>query len=187
MFNLIIKKKITSLSLLCVLFLVSFAGLCPKAKEQPVTVADILSTLGDTKRDMKIDGKIDAQTDLNISRTLLAAVRTYKKYVQNELDRLERGEEVSLSSRTAIIKELVVLLAELDDPAVLGIKSEDAKKIWRLATTGLKTVLNGLRALQGKLPQIYTVPFMQKAFEKELKETLEREKNSWKNSLLFST
>ena len=143
------KRHLRIGALLALLFIVAGAPSCPGGgKQQPKTVADVLTELGNTKRQLKSSGEISAQTDLDISRKLDAANRAYKKFVDDELARLANGGTVDPSVRTQALNELTSVLSGLKDPAVLGIKSAKGQKLWIASVGSLQTILAGLQALQ---------------------------------------
>lgn len=118
------------------------------SKNQPKTVADILVTAGNIKRDLRARNEITPQQDYDISAKLLEANIAYKKFITDEVARLDAGAP-DPSARQAAIRALTVSLRSLQDPSLLGIKSERAQKLWREGIAGLNTVIAGLEALQG--------------------------------------
>jgi hypothetical protein len=103
-------------------------------------VADALTTLGNIKREAKKAGEITAQQDLDISRKLHEANRAYKKFVTDEQARIAAGTP-DPSARAAALSELRSLLSGLNDPSLLGFKSDSAKKTWSAAVTSMNTIL----------------------------------------------
>lgn len=131
------------------------AALGPPAcsrNEQPRTVADILTSAGQAKRDLRAQGAITAQTDYDISFKLAEANRAYKNFINDELARLAATgtDAPDPNRRSAALRELASVLRGLENPEALGIKSADAQKTWRLAITSLGTVIEGIELLGGK-------------------------------------
>lgn len=152
-------RKLISITAL-VLLLTTTAAYGPPAcdsKQQPLTVADILTRAGNVKRELRererqVPGTgISAQTDYDISEKLLAANRAYRRFIDDELARLAAsgGTAPDPSARRAAINALVSALRSLENPGVLGIKSANAQKLWREAITTLNTIITGLEAIQG--------------------------------------
>lgn len=133
------------------LLVISIAGFgygpCDK-NQQPKTVADILITAGNIKRDLRARNEITPQQDYDISKKLLEANIAYKKFITDEVARLDAGAP-DPSARQAAIRSLSASLRGLQDPSLLGIKSANAQKLWREGIAGLNTVIAGLEALQG--------------------------------------
>ena len=123
-------------------------GFACNRNQQPKTVADILVTAGNIKRDLCARNELTPQQDYDISAKLLAANVAYKQFVKDELARLDAGAP-DPSARQAAIRALVSSLRGLQDPSALGIKSSNAQKLWREGIAGLGTVIAGLEALQG--------------------------------------
>jgi hypothetical protein len=119
-------------------------------KQQPKTVADILTSAGNTKRELRARNEITAQQDYDISAKLLEANRAYKKFVEDELTRLNTNSAADPSARQEAIRSLTVSLRSIQDPSVLGIKSANGQALWRESIAGLNTILAGLEALQGR-------------------------------------
>lgn len=117
-------------------------------EDQPRTVADILVTAGNIKRDLRSRGELTPQQDYDISAKLLAANRAYRAFVTDELARLDAGAP-DPTARQAAIRALVTSLRDIQDPSLLGIKSDNARKLWREGIAGLNTVIAGLEVLQG--------------------------------------
>lgn len=139
------------LALLLILATVGFGyGPC-SGKQQPKTVADILITLGNVKRDLRSQNEITAQQDYDISARLLEANRAYRAFVNDELARLASSGSTTPdpSARQAAVRALITSLRGLQDPSILGIKSAGAQKIWRESIAGMSTVIAGLEALRG--------------------------------------
>lgn len=139
------------LVLVLVLAMVGFGyGPC-SGKQQPKTVADILTGLGNTKRELRARNEITAQQDYDISAKLVEANRAYKSFVEDELKRLATsgGTAPDPSARQAAVRALVTSLRSIQDPGTLGIKSDRARTLWRESVAGLNTVIAGLEALQG--------------------------------------
>lgn len=152
-------KRYLSISVLAVLLLVT-AGAGPPAcssKDQPRTVADILIAAENAKRSLRATNRTDpatgitAQQDYDISFRLLAANRAYKSFINDELARLaaDPSAQPNPDARKQAIAALVGSLKGLDDPTALGIKNEQSKALWRIAVTGLSTVIAGLEVLGG--------------------------------------
>lgn len=139
------------LALLLLLTLVATGyGPC-SGKQQPKTVADILTAAGNTKRELRARGEITPQQDYDISAKLLEANRAYKAFVEDELARIGANAGTpDPSARQAAIRALTTSLRSIQDPAVLGIKSANAQSLWRESIAGLNTILAGLEALQGR-------------------------------------
>jgi hypothetical protein len=136
------------LALLVLISLVA-AGYGPcSSNQQPKTVADILITAGNIKRDLRARGEITPQQDYDISKKLLEANIAYKKFITDEVARLDAGAP-DPSARQSAIRSLSTTLRGLQDPSLLGIKSANAQKLWREGISGLNTILAGLEALQG--------------------------------------
>lgn len=137
-----------------ILLVVSLAGFgygpC-SGKQQPLTVADVLTRLGNVKRDLRARNEISAQNDYDISAKLLEANLAYKRFINDELARLETsgGTTPDPSARRNAINALVASLRRLQDPSVLGIKSANGQKLWRESVTTLNTIIAGLEAVQG--------------------------------------
>lgn len=126
------------------------AGPC-SSKEQPKTVADTLVTIGNVKRDLRARGEITPQVDYDISARLLEANRSYKRFIDDELARLAQpnaNQNPDPDARRQAVNALVSALRGLQDPGILGIKSENAKKLWREAVSSLNTIIQGLEALR---------------------------------------
>lgn len=140
-------RRRTAIALIVVLLTTTAYGPC-SSNQQPKTVADILITAGNVKRDLRARGEITPQQDYDISAKLLEANIAYKKFITDEVARLDAGAP-DPSARQAAIRALTTSLRSLQDPALLGIKSERAQKIWREGVSGLNTVLAGLEVLQG--------------------------------------
>jgi hypothetical protein len=134
-------------TLILIALIASGYGPC-SSNQQPKTVADILVTAGNIKRDLRARNEITPQQDYDISAKLLAANRAYKQFVTDELGRLDAGAP-DPSARQAAIRALISSLRSIQDPAALGIRSESAKKLWREGIAGLNTVIAGLEALRG--------------------------------------
>lgn len=136
--------------LLTLALVASGYGPCP-GKQQPKTVADILTAVGNTKHDLRARNEITAQQDYDISAKLIEANRAYKAFITEELNRLanSNGTTPDPSARQAAVRALLTSLRSIQDPAVLGIKSENARSLWRESIAGLNTVMAGLEALQG--------------------------------------
>jgi hypothetical protein len=138
------------LALVAVLVAIVGTGFGPcDSKDQPKTVADILVTAGNVKRDLRARDEITPQQDYDISAKLLEAHIAYKKFIVDEVARLDAGGAPDPSARQAAIRALVTSLRSIQDPSVLGLKSDNAKKVWREAISGLGTVISGLELLQG--------------------------------------
>lgn len=133
--------------ILLITLVASGYGPC-SSNQQPKTVADILITAGNIKRDLRARGEITPQQDYDISAKLLEANIAYKKFITDEVARLDAGAP-DPSARQAAIRALTTSLRSLQDPSLLGIKSERAQKLWREGISGLNTVLQGLEVLQG--------------------------------------
>jgi hypothetical protein len=136
-------RRLYSTRHLAILFAVALiaSGYGPCSREQqPKTVADALTTLGNIKREAKKAGEITAQQDLDISRKLHEANRAYRKFVADEQARIAAGTP-DPSARAAALSELRSLLSGLTDPSVLGFRSDSAKKAWSAAITTMNTVL----------------------------------------------
>lgn len=120
-------------------------------KQQPKTVADILTAAGNTKRELRSRNEITAQQDYDISAKLAEANRAYKAFVEDELARLANSNVATPdpSARQAAIRALTTSLKSIQDPSALGIKSASAQKLWQESIAGLNTILAGLEALQG--------------------------------------
>src|SRR5689334_5662931 len=128
-------------TLLCVVLITYFgSGFACDKQQQPKTVADALTTMGNIKREAKKAGEITAQQDLDISRKLHEANRAYKKFVMDEQARIAAGT-ADPSARAAALAELRSIVTGLSDPIVLGFKSDKAQKAWAASITTLNTVL----------------------------------------------
>jgi hypothetical protein len=146
-----IRQRRRQLALILILATISFGyGPC-SGKQQPLTVADVLTRLGNVKRDLRARNEITAQQDYDISAKLLEANLAYKRFIDDELARLAAsgGTAPDPSARRAAISALVTSLKGLQDPTMLGIKSANGQKLWRESITTLNTVIAGLDALQG--------------------------------------
>lgn len=143
-------RRRTAIALALVLLTTTAYGPC-SSKQQPLTVADMLTRLGNVKRDLRARNEITAQNDYDISAKLLEANLAYKRFIDDELARLATsgGSTPDPSARQAAIRALVSSLRGLQDPAVLGIKSASAQKIWRESITTMNTIIAGLEALKG--------------------------------------
>ena len=142
------NHKITTLALALVVFVsATAAGPC-SSNQQPKTVADILVTAGNVKRDLRARNELTPQQDYDISAKLLAANRAYRSFVADELARLDAGTP-DPSARQAAIRALITSLRDIQDPSVLGIKNANSQKLWRESIAGLNTIIAGLEALQG--------------------------------------
>lgn len=146
--RLIVNRRRQLALLLLIAALAGFGyGPCD-SKSQPKTVADILITAGNIKRDLRARNEITAQQDYDISAKLLEANVAYKKFITDEVARLDAGAP-GPSARQVAIRSLAASLRGLQDPSLLGIKSANAQKLWREGIAGLNTVIAGLEALQG--------------------------------------
>ena len=146
-----IQQRRSQLAILLLLATVGFGyGPC-SGKQQPKTVADMLTTMGNVKRDLRSRNEITAQQDYDISAKLLEANRAYRSFVNDELARLANSNSTTPdpSARQAAVRALITSLRGLQDPSLLGIKSTSAQKIWRESIAGMNTVIVGLEALQG--------------------------------------
>lgn len=143
------RRQSKSLAILIILsaFIAAGYGPCDR-NQQPKTVADILVTSGNIKRDLRARNEITAQNDYDISAKLLGANIAYKKFITDEIARLDAGAP-DPSARRVAIRSLVDSLRGLQDPSLLGIKGTNAQKLWREGISGLNTVIAGLEALQG--------------------------------------
>lgn len=139
------RRQLTILAL--IVFVAIGAGPC-SSSQQPKTVADILVGAGNVKRDLRARNELTPQQDYDISAKLLAANVAYKKFITDEVARLDAGAPHP-SARQAAIRSLITSLRSIEDPTALGIKSENGKKLWRESIAGLNTVIAGLEALQG--------------------------------------
>lgn len=142
-----LARRRTTIGLVVILLTATAYGPCGR-NQQPKTVADILVTAGNVKRDLRARGELTPQQDYDISAKLLEANVAYKKFITDEVARLDAGAP-DPSARQAAIRALTTSLRGLQDPALLGIKSANAQKLWRDAIGGLNTVIAGLEALQG--------------------------------------
>ena len=146
-----IRQRRSQLAILLLLATIGFGyGPCP-GKQQPKTVADMLTTMGNVKRDLRSRNEITAQQDYDISAKLLESNRAYRSFVNDELARLANSNSTTPdpSARQAAVRALITSLRGLQDPSLLGIKSASAQKIWRESIAGMNTVIAGLEALQG--------------------------------------
>lgn len=141
------RRQYLSLALVVAVAYSGYGFAC-NSNQQPKTVADILVSAGNVKRDLRARNEITAQQDYDISAKLLEANRSYRRFVTDELARLDAGAP-NPSARQAAIRSLVTSLRSIQDPSALGLKSSNAQKIWREAIAGLNTVIAGLEALQG--------------------------------------
>lgn len=142
-----LARRRTTIGLVVILLTATAYGPCGR-NQQPKTVADILVAAGNVKRDLRARGELTPQQDYDISAKLLEANVAYKKFITDEVARLDAGAP-DPSARQAAIRALTTSLRGLQDPALLGIKSANAQKLWRDAIGGLNTVIAGLEALQG--------------------------------------
>lgn len=139
------------LAVLAVVVLATTAiGPCDRST-QPRTVADILTSAGRVKRDLRARNEITPQTDYDISYRLAEANRSYRAFVNDELDRLAATgtDAPDPNARNAALRQLATQLRALRDPGVLGIKSEGARKVWTEAIAGIGTVIEGIELLGG--------------------------------------
>jgi hypothetical protein len=146
-----IQQRRSQLAILLLLATVGFGyGPC-SGKQQPKTVADMLTTMGNVKRDLRARNELTAQQDYDISAKLLEANRAYRSFVNDELARLANSNDTTPdpSARQAAVRTLITSLRGLQDPSLLGIKSASAQKVWRDSISGMNTVIAGLEALQG--------------------------------------
>lgn len=145
------RSTLAALALL-ITFTAAWTGPC-SGKEQPQTVADILVSLGDIKRDLRARGEITPQTSYDISNKLAAANRAYRVFITDEQARLATVDaNISApdpEARRQAINALVTSLRALEDPSAIGIKSETATKIWRAGVKHLPTIISGLEVLRG--------------------------------------
>lgn len=144
------RRHRTAIALALILLTTTAYGPCD-SKQQPLTVADVLTRLGNLKRDLRARNEITAQNDYDISAKLLEANLAYKRFIDDELARLATsgGSTPDPSARQAAIRALVSSLRGLQDPSVLGIKSANAQKLWREGVTTMNTIIAGLEALKG--------------------------------------
>lgn len=144
-----IQTRRNLVRLLVVALIVSGSyGFACNRNQQPKTVADILVSAGNVKRDLRARNEITPQQDYDVSAKLLAANRAYRSFVTDEIARLDAGTP-DPSARQAAIRALITSLRDIQDPSVLGIKSVNAQKLWREGIAGLNTIISGLEALQG--------------------------------------
>lgn len=143
-----VARRRTVIALVVLLLTTTAYGPCDK-NQQPKTVADILVTAGNIKRDLRARNEITPQQDYDISAKLLEANRAYRRFVTDEIARLDAGAP-DPSARRAAINALITSLRSLQDPSLLGIKSANAQKLWREGIAGLNTVIAGLEALGGE-------------------------------------
>lgn len=124
---------------------------CGNRAEQPRTVAEILTALGDTKRDLRARSEITAQQDYDISYRLAEANRSYRAFINDELARLAATgtNAPDPNARRAALRQLATQLRALRDPGVLGIKSEGSRRLWNEAIAGVSTVIEGIELLGG--------------------------------------
>lgn len=141
------RKQVVTLALIAVIAYTG-SGFACGSSQQPKTVADILVTLGNVKRDLRARNEITPQQDYDTSAKLLAANMAYKGFIRDELARLDAGTP-DPSARQAAIRALTDSLRSIQDPSALGFKSDNAKKAWREGVAGLNTVIAGLEALRG--------------------------------------
>jgi hypothetical protein len=130
--------RITATALILV-----FATTAMMCQKQPQNVANVLTSLGNIKRAERASGALTAQQDLDISRKLDAANRSYRKFVTDEQARVAAGT-TDPAARTAALNELRSLLSGLGNPSVLGIKSAKAVANWNAGVAALNTILIGL-------------------------------------------
>lgn len=119
---------------------IAYSGYGFACSHAPKTVADALTTLGNIKRDAKKAGEITAQQDLDISRKLDQVNRAYKQFVVDEQKRIQDGTP-NTPARAESLKQLHSLVDALNDPALLGLKSDKAKKAWGASVGTLNSVL----------------------------------------------
>jgi hypothetical protein len=131
----------TQLALL--LLIVSVAGAWDSCQQkQPKTVADSLTSLGNVKRKLKSQGELTAQQDLDISRKLDAANRSYRQFVTDEQKRVAAGTP-DPTARAAALAELRSILTSLSASSV-GIKNPKSQQLWDTSVGTLNTILTGL-------------------------------------------
>jgi len=145
-----LMQRRRQLAMLLIVAIVAYSGygFACSVKQQPKTVADILITVGNVKRDLRARNEITPQQDYDISAKLLEANIAYKKFITDEVARLDAGAP-DPSARQAAIRALIASLRSIQDPSLLGIKSANAQRLWREGVSGLNTVLAGLEVLQG--------------------------------------
>lgn len=143
--------------LVLVLVILSIAAGPCSSKNQPRTVADILTTAGNVKRqlrerDRQVPGTgISAQADYDISAKLVKANLAYKSFIEDEQARLaaDPNAQPNPDARKQILTTLIAALKDLQDPSILGIRSANAQKVWHEAIAGMNTLIEGMKALQG--------------------------------------
>jgi hypothetical protein len=109
---------------------------------QPKTVADSLTALGNIKRNLKKGGEITAQQDLDISRKLDTANRSYRQFITDEQKRVAAGTP-DPTARAKALSELRSIVTGLDAAAV-GIKNPKSAQLWNESVATLNTILAGL-------------------------------------------
>lgn len=146
------RRPLATIALALLILTTAAAGPpgCDRTK-QPKTVADILVGAGNAKRALRAGNKISPQTDYDISYRLAEANRAYRAFVTDELLRLAAtgSNGPDPNARSAALKQLATHLRALNDPDVLGIKSDDARKVWSEAIAGIGTVIDGVELLGG--------------------------------------
>lgn len=154
------QKRRAVVTIALALLVLSTAAVGPPAcnrEDQPRTVADILVGAGNAKRDLRERERqqpgtgISAQADYDISYRLAEANRAYRAFVTDELARLAATGATGPdpNARSAALKQLATHLRALNDPGVLGIKSDGARKVWRESIAGISTVIEGIELLGG--------------------------------------
>lgn len=150
------RRKLTLAALALLVVSTAAVGPCDRSS-QPRTIADILVAAGNVKRDLRERDRqspgtgISAQTDYDISYRLAESNRAYRAFVTDELQRLAStgatGPDPNV--RSAALRQLATHLRALDDPGVLGIKSDSARKAWAEAIKGIDTAIAGIELLGG--------------------------------------
>jgi hypothetical protein len=133
----------TQVLIAVLLICVATGGWKCNGTSEPKTVANALTTMGNIKRNAKKAGEITAQQDLDISRKLDAANRSYRQFVTDEQARIASGTS-DPAAKAKALSELRSLVSGLTDPSVLGFKSQSAQAAWTAAVMTLNTILAGL-------------------------------------------
>lgn len=146
-----VRLPVIGLALLVLVTAAAGPPACPNRSDQPRTVADILSSAGNIKRQLRAENIITPQNDYDISFRLAEANRSYRTFIEDEIQRLaSTGSTVpDPNTRSAALRQLATQLRALRDPSVLGIKSETARKRWGEAIAGVGTVIEGIELLGG--------------------------------------
>jgi len=135
------RKQLATMLLVAAIAYSGYGFACNKS-EQPKTVADALTALGNVKRNLKKQGEITAQQDADISRKLDAANRSYRQFITDEQKRIADNKP-DPTARAAALSQLRSILTGLSASAV-GIKNAKSQQLWDESVGTLNTILAGL-------------------------------------------